>query len=172
MRSNQSGSAQKESGFALKRIWQDIDDRTVVFFLCEVWDVTKAKAFVERETVRMKKEGVTEFSDIFHLHECYERTRMDSPGDHGKARPKKEPGASTKVEGTRPMFPPEQREVYQSGSAESKHKIRGLQVDRWPYQSSLFTLPKILPSTASLFDKNSGAANCLISRRHKRSPYA
>lgn len=41
------------------------------------------------------------------------------------------PGAPTKVEGARPMFPPEQKEEYQNSSAESKHKIRGLHVDCW-----------------------------------------
>jgi len=36
---------------------------------CAKFDITKVKEFMERETVRLRKEGVTEFPEIFYLRE-------------------------------------------------------------------------------------------------------
>jgi len=60
--------AHQASGFRVQRIWRDIDDRQV-FFLCEVWDVAGAKAFVKSETERLKQSAVSEFPDIYYLSE-------------------------------------------------------------------------------------------------------
>ena len=63
------GPAHQESGFRVQRIWRDIDDPEQVFFLCEVWDIAGAKAFVKSETERLKETGVSEFPDIYYLSE-------------------------------------------------------------------------------------------------------
>jgi len=63
------GPAHQESGFRVQRIWQNMDNPKQVFFICEVWDVAKAKAFVKSETERMKASGVSEFPDIYYLSE-------------------------------------------------------------------------------------------------------
>jgi len=63
------GPAHQKSGFRVQRIWRDIDDPGQVFFLCEVWDVAGAKAFVSSETERLKASGVSQFPDIHYLSE-------------------------------------------------------------------------------------------------------
>ena len=63
------GPAHQESGFRVQRIWRNMDDPRQAFFICEVWDVAKARAFVKSETERLKKSGVTEFPDIAYLSE-------------------------------------------------------------------------------------------------------
>ena len=50
-------------------IWRNIYDPKQVFFICEVGDVAKAKAFVKSETERLKESGVSEFPDIYYLRE-------------------------------------------------------------------------------------------------------
>ncbi len=61
--------AHHASGFRVQRIWRNIDDPDQVFFICEVWDVAKAKAFVKSETERLQAAGVSEFPEIYYLSE-------------------------------------------------------------------------------------------------------
>jgi hypothetical protein len=61
--------AHRESGFHVQQVWRNIDDPRQAFFVCEVWDVAKAKAFVKSETERLKRSGVTKFPDIAYLSE-------------------------------------------------------------------------------------------------------
>ncbi len=63
------GPAHQASGFRVQRIWRNMDDPQQVFFICEVGDVAKAKAFVRSETERLKESGVSEFPDIYYLSE-------------------------------------------------------------------------------------------------------
>ena len=63
------GPAHQESGFRVQRIWRDIDDPKQVFFMCEVWDVAKARAFVKSETERLQAAGMSQFPDIYYLSE-------------------------------------------------------------------------------------------------------
>jgi hypothetical protein len=60
----------QESGFRVQRIWRDLDKPGRVFFLCEVWDVAKARDFVKAETLRLQEAGVSEFPDIHYLGEA------------------------------------------------------------------------------------------------------
>jgi len=63
------GPAHQSSGFRVHRIWRGMDDPKQVFFICEVWDLAKAKGFVQSETERLKEAGVSEFPDIYYLSE-------------------------------------------------------------------------------------------------------
>ena len=60
-------SAHQESGFRVQRIWRDLDKPGQVFFLCEVWDIAKARAFAQSETLRLQEAGVFKFPDIYYL---------------------------------------------------------------------------------------------------------
>ena len=72
-------SAHQASGFRVERLWRDLDKPGQVFFLCEVWDIDKARAFVKSETLRLQEAGVFEFPDIHFLGE------VDADGGIGKS---------------------------------------------------------------------------------------
>ena len=63
------GPAHQASGFRVQHIWRNIYDPKQVFFICEVGDIARAKAFVESETERLKESGISEFPDIYYLRE-------------------------------------------------------------------------------------------------------
>jgi hypothetical protein len=60
-------SAHYESGFRVQRIWRDLDKPGQICFLCEVWDIAKARDFAKEETLRLQEARVFEVPDIYYL---------------------------------------------------------------------------------------------------------
>jgi hypothetical protein len=65
--------AHRKAGLKLLQLWRSIDDPNNVFFLFEVGDIGKARAFISSPSVPAEKcsSGIVEGPDIFFLEKVH-----------------------------------------------------------------------------------------------------